>query len=54
MSTNGPDTTSHSNGIPHSVTTDVGYTVGHTWVIVVGAVALIWAMGFAFKSVRLG
>ena len=29
-------------------------TVGHTWVIIVGALAILWALGaFAFRSVRM-
>jgi len=31
-----------------------GPTVGHTWVIIVGALAILWVLGaFAFRSVRM-
>ena len=41
------------NGAP--VTAPVApVTVGHTWVIIVGAIALLWLLGgFAFKSIRM-
>jgi amino acid transporter len=29
-------------------------TVGHTWVIIVGALAILWVLGgFVFRSVRM-
>ena len=29
-------------------------TVGHTWIIIVGALAILWVLGgVAFKSVRM-
>lgn len=53
-SSNGIDTSIHSTGnpIPQSLRVG-GITVGHTALILVGALALLWALGFGFKSVRL-
>lgn len=32
----------------------VAPTVGHTWIIIVGALAILWILGgFVFKSVRM-
>ena len=37
----------------HSQATAVP-TVGHTWLIIVGALAILWVLGaFAFKTVRM-
>jgi hypothetical protein len=55
MSDNGIDIASHGNGVPNSRSGgDGNYTVGHTVLIILGALVAIWALGFAFRSVRLG
>lgn len=28
-------------------------TVGHTWIIIVGAMVLLWLLGFAFRKFRI-
>lgn len=40
------------NPIAHGLTANV--TVGHTWLIIVGALVLLWFLAYGFKSIRMG
>lgn len=43
----------HVTGNPIANTSG-NVTVGHTWVIIVGAVVLLWALAYAFRNIRMG
>lgn len=44
----------HVNGNPVPVATSAAITVGHTWVIIVLALAILWLLGAGvFKSIRM-
>lgn len=51
----GVNLNAHATGNPFPQGSVSGsITVGHTWVIIVGALALLWFLGgFTFKSVRM-
>lgn len=51
----GVDVSSHITGDPFSVQVGATATSGHTWIIVVGALVLLWLLGgFFFRSIRMG
>ena len=53
-SQNGPNITSHTTGDPHSMTNAASATSLHTWLIIGGAVLLLWLFGGVFfKSIRM-
>jgi hypothetical protein len=51
----GVNLTAHATGNPTRAAGAVGkVTVGHTWIIIVGALALLWLFGGGiFKSIRM-
>ena len=51
-SSNGIDTSAHSTGNPIPQLLGGGVTVGHTAVILVALLAVLWALGFVFRNVR--
>lgn len=54
-SAGGPDVSAHITGDPFSVSVGASPTSGHTWLIVIGALFLLWLLGgFFFKSIRMG
>lgn len=53
-SSNGIDTSNHSTGNPIPQLLGSGVTVGHTALILVGLLALLWLLGgVVFKHVRM-
>ena len=52
-SSNGIDLSSHSTGDPFPRVLSGGVTVGHTWLILVLILVVLWMLGFSFRSVRL-
>jgi hypothetical protein len=53
-SSNGIDTSMHSTGNPIPRVLGGGETVGHTWLILAGALAILWLLGAGvFKNVRM-
>jgi len=50
----GANLDAHATGNPVAVGGSGSVTVGHTWLIVIGALALLWLLGgVVFKSVRM-
>lgn len=52
----GADEATGANGRPitGAVNASANVTVGHTWLIIVGAIVLLWLLGSTvFKSVRI-
>lgn len=52
-SSNGIDTSSHSTGNPIPQLLGGGVTVGHTVLILVALLALLWVLAFVFRHVRV-
>lgn len=53
-SSNGIDTSMHSTGNPIPRTLTVGgVTVGHTALILIAILVVLWVLGFSFRSVRV-
>jgi hypothetical protein len=51
-SSNGIDTSIHSTGNPVPQLLGGGVTVGHTVLILVVLLSLLWVLGFVFRGVR--
>lgn len=50
----GPNLDSHLTGNPIPQATVGQVTVGHTWVIIAGALVLLWILGgVVFRSIRM-
>jgi amino acid transporter len=50
----GVNLSGHASGDPLSASVSGGVTVGHTWIIIVIALALLWLLGgVAFKGIRM-
>lgn len=53
-SSNGIDTSAHRTGNPIPLVIGEGVTIGHTWLILAGALAILWLLGAGvFRGVRL-